>query len=168
MENSIIEAAKIHRLTAENASFGTKNGFLTMTSEDKTYDRVFLHRAFPFDKLWEFISVLDIDSNELGMILSTADFSGAQEELLKTELQRKYYSPMIRKIISVKDQFGFSYWKVMTDEGETSFTMQDTFRNIVHVSDTKKIFMDVDGNRFIIEDIHALDRKSLRKIELYL
>ena len=57
-------------------------------------------------------------------------------------------------------------WKV--DEGEITFTMQDTFRNIIHVSEEKKIFNDVDGNRFVIENVHALDRKSFRKIELYL
>ena len=168
MENSIMEAAKINRLTKNNATFGMKNGFLTMTSGEKEYDRVFLHRAFPFDKLWEYISVLDIDGNELGLVLSLSDFAPEQEELLHKELERKYYSPVIRQILSVKDQFGFSYWRVLTDEGEMSFTMQDTFRNIIHVSDSKKIFSDVDGNRFVIEDVHTLDRKSFRKIELYL
>lgn len=168
MNHSIIEAAKINRLTSQNTAFGNKNGFLTMTINDVTYDRVFLHRAFPFDKLWEYISVLDIDGNELGLILSVSDFSLEQEALLREELTRKYYSPVIRRIISVKDQFGFSYWKVATDEGEITFTMQDTFRNIIHVSEEKKIFNDVDGNRFVIENVHALDRKSFRKIELYL
>ena len=118
MENSIIEAAKINRLSSENAIFEMKNGFLTMTSENLDHVRVFLHRAFPFDLLWQYISVLDIDQNELGLIYSVEDFSNEQANLLKTELSRKYYSPAIRKIISIKDQFGFSYWKVLTDEGE--------------------------------------------------
>ena len=34
MENTIIEAAKINRLSSENAVFEIKNGFLTMTSKD--------------------------------------------------------------------------------------------------------------------------------------
>ena len=168
MENTIIEAAKINKITPGTAVFGSKNGFLTLTHNDKVYDRVFLHRAFPFDKLWEYISVLDIDSNEIGLIVSVSDFSEEQQELLTSELKRKYYSPIIRKILSVKDQFGFSYWKVITDDGEIAFTMQDTFRNIIHVSDTKIILSDVDGNRFVIEDTTALDRKSYRKIELYM
>lgn len=168
MENTIIEAAKINRLSSENAVFEIKNGFLTMTSKDLDHVRVFLHRAFPFDLLWQYISVLDVDQNELGVIYSVDDFSTEQADLLKTELSRKYYSPVIRKILSIKDQFGFSYWKVLTDEGELSFTMQDTFRNIIHVNDSKKIFLDVDGNRFVIEDVHSLDRKSFRKIELYM
>ena len=168
MNHSVIEAAKINQLTPYNSTFGTKNGFLTLSMDGINYDRVFLHRAFPFDKLWEYISVLDIDGNELGVILSVDHFNGSQAILLRDELNRKYYCPVIRKIISVKDQFGFSYWKVMTDEGEMAFTMQDTFRNIIHVNESKKIFNDVDGNRFVIEDVHTLDRKSFRKIELYL
>ena len=56
-----------NRLSSENAVFEIKNGFLTMTSKDLDHARVFLHRAFPFDLLWQYISVLDIDQNELGV-----------------------------------------------------------------------------------------------------
>ena len=88
MENTIIEAAKINRLSSENAVFEIKNGFLTMTSKDLDHARVFLHRAFPFDLLWQYISVLDIDQNELGVIYSVDDFSTEQTNLLKAEFRQ--------------------------------------------------------------------------------
>jgi len=46
--------------------------------------------------------------------------------------------------------------------------MQDTFRNIVRTGEDGAILLDVDGNRFVIKSIAALDRKSYRRIELYL
>jgi hypothetical protein len=46
--------------------------------------------------------------------------------------------------------------------------MHDTYRNIARVGDGMLIISDVDGNRYRIDDVAALDRKSFKKIELYL
>jgi hypothetical protein len=75
----------------------------------------------------------------------------------------------VASIDSLKERYGFSYWKVtLTDGRSLSFTMQDTFRNIVKRGEDSLILLDVDGNRFVIESVAALDRKSYRRIELYL
>lgn len=166
-------AATIYKLDKDNSSFSLKNGFLTMTvtkdGETKEYDRVFLHRAFPFELLWKYISVLDSDSAEIGVISHIEDYDADTTALLKTELERKYYQPNIKTILSLKERYGFSYWTVITTEDrEVNFTMQDTFRNIIRVGADKAVLLDVDGNRFVIESIAALDRKSYKKIELYL
>ena len=130
--------------------------------------RVYLCRQFPFDYLWEYISVLDEDQTEVGIIRSLELFEGEARELLKTELMRRYYAPVIKRIISVKERYGFSYWKVETEEGSVSFTLHDTFRSIIRAGEHRLIFLDVNGNRFELPDTEALDRKSYKKIELYL
>lgn len=166
-------AAAIKKLDAENAVLSLKNGFISLSlteeNETKEFDRVFLHRAFPFELLWEYISVLDKDSNEIGIIYKLTDFEDETAELLKTELLRKYYEPKIKTVVSLKERYGFSYWNVITTDGRNvDFTMQDTFRNIVRVGTDRAVLLDVDGNRFVIESILNLDRKSYKKIELYL
>lgn len=166
-------AAAIIRLTAENTDFETKNGFLAanviLNGERTEYERVFLHRAFPFQLKWEYISVLDAESNEIGVIFELKDFGEETQKLLKNELERKYYEPHIKSVQSLKERYGFSYWNVETSDGRNvSFTMQDTFRNIIRIGEDKAILLDVDGNRFVIESISSLDRKSYRKIEIYL
>ena len=166
-------AADIIKLSKENVSFSTKNGFISakvnLNGETSEYDRVFLHRAFPFQLKWEFISVLDPDQNEIGIIFNLTDFEESQQLLLKTELERKYYEPQIKSVLSLKERYGFSYWTVTTtDREKVEFTMQDTFRNIIRIGEDKAILLDVDGNRFVIESILALDSKSRRKIEIYL
>ena len=167
------DAAKISRLDGNNASFEMKNGFLslavTVDSDKKSYDRVFLHRAFPHELLWEYISVTDEDSREIGIIYNIEDFADEDKSLIVTEIERKYYSPVIRTIDSLKERYGFSYWKVTGEDGRAfSFTMKDTFRNIIHTGEDSIILVDVDGNRYSIKSISELDRKSYRKIELYL
>ncbi len=167
-------STEVKRIDAGNAFFCMKNGFLSMTKkedngEEKVYDRVFLHRNFPFELLWEYVSVLDSDQMEIGIIYKIQEFEGEAKELLVTELERKYYEPKIKSIVSLKERYGFSYWEVVCEDGRTvKFTMQDTFRNIIRVGDDRAILLDVDGNRFVIESIINLDRKSHKKIELYM
>ncbi len=137
-----------------------------------TAERIFLSRAFPFDMPFEYISVLDSDKKEIGFIRSLDDFDEAERALLINELETKYYTPTIKRILSVKERYGFSYWKCECEFGEKSFTLRDTFRSIIrtHTSDGKlRVFiLDVDGNRYEIPDAEALDRSSYKKIELYL
>lgn len=175
-QNSLRSVADLVYATADTARFGEKNGFLTLSirqtgengPEEKQYDRVFLHRAFPFDAPWEFISVCDGDGKELALIEKLDDLSEEQRVLIRKELDRKYYYPVIKRILSVNERYGFSYWKVETDSGERSFTLQDTYRSI-HKIDLHHIFItDVDGNRYDIPDVEALDNHSYRKIELFL
>ena len=154
-------------LTPENATFFLKNGFLYVRYEERE-ERAFLCREFPFEMLWEFISVLNEDQQEIGIVRNVDAFEGDARELLVNELNRRYYSPVIEAILQVKERYGFSYWKVRTKEGTVSFTLHDTFRSIVRADGNRLILMDVDGNRFEIPDAEALDRKSYKKIELYL
>lgn len=156
-------------ITPENAHFSMKGGFLYMQCpKDAEPVRVALHRNFPFTFLWEYISVLDTDNYELATIRNVDLFDGEEKEMLTRELERKYYSPSIQKICSIKERFGFSYWDVETASGKLTFTLQDTFKSIVRAGENKLFLFDVDGNRFVIEDADALDRKSRKRIEIYL
>ena len=166
-------AASIIRLDGKNTFFESNNGFLaakvTLDGGTREYGRVFLHRAFPFQLKWEYVSVLDDQSNEIGIILNIEDFGEEARKLLVTELERKYYEPQIKQVLSLKERYGFSYWNAETQDGRrVNFTMQDTFRNIIRIGEDKAVLLDVDGNRFVIESISSLDRKSHRKIEIYL
>ena len=49
-----------------------------------------------------------------------------------------------------------------------SFAIHDTFRSISKITESRVVLTDVDGNRYEIDDVLALDGKSYRKLELYL
>ena len=164
-------------LTPENAKFERKNDFLALTatlpkedgtSEEKTFERIFLHRAFPFDYPDSYISVLDGEQKEIGLISKVDVFGKETADLLEAELKRKYYSPVVLKINTIKERYGYSYWSVDTDEGELSFSLRDTYRSMIKVDGHRIIINDIDGNRYEIPDIETLDHKSFKKIELYL
>ena len=143
---SLSEQVKTVWLDAENASFFVKNGLLWMKHEEVEY-RVKLCRQFPFDLPLEYISVLDEHDAEIGIIRNVNIFSEQTEQILCEELRRRYYAPRITSIRSIKEKYGFSYWKATTEDGEISFVLQDTHRSILRVNDERVFFSDVDGNR---------------------
>ncbi|MFR1518004.1 MAG: DUF1854 domain-containing protein [Clostridia bacterium] len=160
--------------TPENAKFHDEGGFLSMTilpgenGEEKKYDRVFLHRMFPFEEPLRYLSVLDGEQKELGIIADLACFGEAEQKILLEELNRKYYVQKILTIDRLKDRYGFTYWDVTTPEGKVSFTLQDTQRNIIKMDEDRILILDVDGNRYEIPSISKLERSGYKKIELYL
>ena len=172
-EQKLEKKTEILHLIPSNAVFKRHNSLLslTLTREDGLLHeekRVILKRAFPFDMPWEYVAVLDANEREIGMIASLSLFDTDTESLLREELARIYYTPKIRRILSMKERYGFSYWQVETDDGEVTFTVQDTFRNLLRIGEDRLAIFDVDGNRFEIESLASLDRKSYKKIELYL
>lgn len=186
MNDNFLELAEITYLTAANTRFYlTKNGFPAMEAEipkfgddlednsDKTpvrqdLGRVYFHRCFPFESPDEYISVLNKDGREYGMILKLSELPEESQTIIRNELNRKYLCPIIERILSVKEKLDYSFWEVTTDKGKMSFSMHDTYRNIAKVGNGTLILTDVDGNRFRINDVSKLDRKSFKKIELYL
>lgn len=175
--NTLQNIVAITYITKENAKFEKETDFIKLTlttlrengaQETQEYSRIFLHRAFPFDHPYAYISVLDKEQKEIGMISDIEAFDPDTTAMLRAELERKYYTPVIRKILSLKDKFGYSYWKVETDEGELSFTLRDTFHSLLKVQGTRIFVNDIDGNRYEIPDVEKLDRKSYKKIELFL
>ena len=166
-ERTLKDLSVTNWLTPQTASFFLKNGFLYVKQGEKE-ERAFLYRQFPFELEWEFLSVMDGEKQEIGILRDLHAFDEDTRALLTKELERRYYTPVIQKILSMKERYGFSYWKVQTKDGEVSFTLQDTFRSMIHTGENRLLLLDVCGNRFEIPDVTALDRKSYKKIELYL
>lgn len=105
---------------------------------------------------------------EIGLIKDIKDFGEQEQNYLRAELARKYFSPVLLTIKDVKERHGFSYWETTTSAGAVSFTVQDTYRSIFRVSDDRIIITDIDGNRYEVPSLENFDKKSYKKIELYL
>lgn len=130
--------------------------------------RVWFHRCFPFETPDEYISVLNRDGREYAMIRDVNEFPEEAQKIIRGELERKYFCPVIKSVSSLKEKLGYSYWKVETDRGPMEFSCSDTYRSIARVGGGMLIITDVDGNRYRIDDYALLDRRSYKRIELYL
>lgn len=162
----LAEYVEIRYLSPESAVFErTAGGFVSLTLDGERYPRVFLYRSFPFTRSDEYISVRDKEGKELGLIRRISDFPAPVQALLGEELERRYFTPTITKIRSVKEEFGYAYWDVETDSGPRRFTVKDAHQNLLFLGPEHLLIIDVDGNRFEIPDCTALDGASRRFID---
>ena len=164
-------------LTPQNAVFKRSDGgliSLDLKETDEFFERIVIFRCFPITNPDEFLSVREPDSKkmgrgkEIGMIRYMKDFPQEQQQLFLEELDRRYFSPEITKITSVKDKFGYMYWEAETDAGSMTFIMNNPFSNIRLLEDGRIFMHDIDGNSFHIKDPNKLDSNSFKKIEIYI
>ena len=163
-------------LTPENAEFYRSAGGLVSLrlNGEEEFERVVLFRCYPVTNSEEFISVREPNSKkmgrgkEIGMIRRIADFPGGTRALFLEELERRYFTPEIHKITSVKDKFGYTYWDAETSAGNMSFILNNPFSNIRLLEDGRILINDLDGNSFQISDPKKLDAFSFKKIEVYI
>ena len=128
--------------------------------------RVDVYRSFPLTDARSWISVRDAEGKELGLIEDLDAFPRAQAELVEAELQRRYFSPVIVRVVSLKEEFGYSYWEVRTDAGSRRFTVQNGKGNVQLVGERRMLIIDVDGNRFDLPDYTELDAAHQRVLEV--
>ena len=182
-ENLFENERKSIPLTPENANFKRSEGGLISLNlkntgengeiKEEFFERIVIFRCFPITNPDEFLSVREPDSKkmgrgkEIGMIRYMKDFPEEQQKLFTEELDRRYFSPEIIKIHSVKDKFGYTYWDAETDAGNMTFILNNPFSNIRLLEDGRIFIHDIDGNSFQIKEPSKLDANSFKKIEIY-
>ncbi len=166
-------------LTPENARFTkSKGGMISLELDGpeghEVFERVIVLRSFPVTAPDEFLSVREPDTRkkgrgaELGMIRRLSDFDEDTRALINDEMDLRYFTPEVKKITSVKDKFGYSYWEAETTAGKVSFVLNNPFSQIRVLEDMRIYISDMDGNSFVIPDPAKLDRASYRRIEIYI
>jgi hypothetical protein len=150
----------------------TPGGFTGLKYRDKVYPRVTLRRALPLERPMEYISVADAENKEIGIIRSIDGLSSEQMTVVIDELDKRYYCPQVRAVKSVKDKLGYIYMELcLTAPGgeyERHCAVKDVNKNIRMLGDDRLLIFDVDGNRFIIPSLAALDKKSVKRLEPFL
>lgn len=167
-------------LTPENAVFKRSAGDLVSleivneNGEKEFFERVIVIRSFPITDPDAFISIRTPDTKEgekgyeIGLIEDLKAFSKETVDLLSSELQRRYFTPEITKILAVKEKLGHIYWDVDTDSGKFSFVVRGAGSNIRTLEDGRVLMFDIEGSCFKISDPTKLDKASFKKIEIYL
>lgn len=165
--DALSDYVEIKYLSPAEATFqATPGGFVRLSlATGEEYPRINVHRAFPLTLKDRYISVRDMEGNEIGMIENLHDFPQEVVQLIEGELERRYFTPVIKRIESIKEEFGYAYWSVDTDVGQRRFTVRDMHANVIPLSAERVFVVDVDGNRYDIPDYTALDPKSRKLLE---
>lgn len=171
MEQEVEEMTSLRYLNRENAKFSrTEGGFVRLEYEGQTWERVQVIRLFPFTEPECFISIRTVEerSKEIGVIASLQDVDKDTRKMLNEQLNLHYFTPLIEKIMDIKDEYGYAYFHVLTDRGECRFTINMGGNAVVRLTDSRLLITDLDENRFEIRDVFALTPKEQRKLDLFL
>lgn len=137
---------------------------LNLTIGDRSYIQVEARRAFPLTRKNEYVTFFDMDENEIGMIRDVRAMPIEARQLLETELEQRYFTARIRRVISCKEEFGIFKLDVDTDKGRREFHLRNLRDNVLRLPRNRTILTDVHGNRFEIRDVSRLDSRSLSNI----
>ncbi len=137
---------------------------LNLTLGDRSYIQVEARRAFPLTRKNEYVTFFDMDENEIGMIRDVRVLPIEVRQLLEAELEQRYFTARIRRVISCKEEFGIFKLDVDTDKGRREFHLRNLRDNVLRLPRNRTILTDVHGNRFEIRDVSRLDARSLSNI----
>jgi hypothetical protein len=124
-------------------------------------------RAFPITDPDRWVVICDTEGRELQCIEELATLPAAVRATLEAELERREFTPKIKRVIQVSSFLEPAEWHVDTDRGPTRFVLKsgDDVRRLGRYS---ALLMDSHGIRYLVPDIRVLDPYSRRAVERYL
>lgn len=126
-------------------------------NEEHTIER--LARAFPRTNPDQYVSLMDTEGHELGIIENPNQLDDASREIVETELKAIYFIPLIHTIRSVTVKGTGSIWEVDTDDGPRTFRIMG--RDSLDGASAPGIEIhDENGKRYKIDNYWELDADS--------
>ncbi|CAN5378565.1 hypothetical protein BH11ARM1_BH11ARM1_11680 [soil metagenome] len=119
-----------------------------------------LKRIFPLSKAKEFICILDGAGKEVGILRNLENIDPQSSEVVAAELDRRYFTPIITAIDVLKQEAGMWHFTVQTQRGESEFYVRNWRDNAYEISPNRWQIYSVDGGRFDIPNLEALDDQS--------
>ena len=133
--------------------------------DDRSYLKVKVVRAAPLSNPDRYISFLDGKDEEICMVEDLDVLDEEARTIIKEELDRRYLTSRIEKIDSVRNEFGTSYWHVVTNRGRAGIRSPECRGERSMARRPPALAHRRGWNRFEVPDLNALDKKSSAYIE---
>ena len=132
---------------------------------DRCIPNARVRRAFPLSSPVDYLSLQGADGKEIAMLRSLDEVAPEYRGLIDEELDRRYFTPRIESIESLRAEAGMWRFNVSTQRGQAEFYVRNWRDSAVEIARGRWQIMSVDGGRFEILDLEALDPDSLRLLD---
>ncbi|RYG24551.1 DUF1854 domain-containing protein [bacterium] len=132
---------------------------------DRCIPNARVRRAFPLSSPVDYLSLQGADGKEIAMLRSLEEVELDSRRLIDEELDRRYFTPRIERIENLKSEAGMWRFNVDTQRGPAEFFVRNWRDSAVEIARGRWQIMSVDGGRFEIMDLDALDPHSLRLLD---
>jgi hypothetical protein len=130
------------------------------------FDDVRPVRLFPLSRPDDWISLVDSTGREIVCIDDTSKLSEKNRQILLSELEKREFVPILKRVLWVSGNSEPCEWKVETDRGLTSFVLKDE-NDVRRLGENGVLVVDSFGIRYFIPNRYELDSHSQRIIEWY-
>ena len=138
-----------------------ENNLVTLTLADGTvFEPLEPRRLFPVNRADEYITLLDSENKEVGIIRAITDLDKDSRQVVRNSLDDFYLVPHITRIVSISEKYGTLHWCVDTDRGIKEFDIRNRNTDIRVYDDGRVRVRDSDDNRYVVEDFRNLDAHS--------
>jgi hypothetical protein len=131
---------------------------------DEVNEGAFAVRALPARLPDQFLSIRYADADgqehEVGLVRDLAEWPASARLLLEQAVARRYFVRQIKGIESIDLKYGLLTFRVQTDRGPTEFLMRTSHSQALDYGQSGKLLIDVDDNRYLVEDLEALPRRE--------
>ena len=121
--------------------------------------------VFPLSDPRRFYAVQGGDDKEVGILKSLDRMDEDSKKAIAVELDRRYFTPCIEEIIGLKQDGGMWLFNVRTQRGPIQFFVRNWRDNSYEIQPGRWQIQSVDGQRYEIMNVDALDARSQRLLE---
>ena len=132
------------------------------------YPRIVVRRIRPLRDPDHWISFWADEDTEVGILKDPSSLDEESRRILREELDKRYFTPIITRIYKVKERFGVHDWDVETTRGRIRFSVRGLHQNVKQVPPARLLITDVQNNRYDIPDVTRLDPRSRELIQRHL
>lgn len=136
----------------------SSRGSLVVKVGDQEHQGVEVRRAFPLEAADRYIGFFLADGAELGLLENPERLDLQSQQVLREELDKIYFRPIITQVHDIGEEFGVVYIEVETSRGPRRLEIRGIRTSIRPLSGYRALVEDVDGNRYELRDWHLLPR----------
>ena len=167
MSQDIAKSASVSpdALVLERTPFGK---LVLTNAQGERFEGVVPVRAFPIQAPEEGVSVVDADGHEVAWIADLGALPPGEQELLREELTRREFMPVLQRIESVSSFSTPCTWTVQTDRGRCEFVLRGD-EDIRRIGTAHGLLIsDAHGIHYLVPDQFALDAHSKKILDRFL
>ncbi|HUT33795.1 MAG TPA: DUF1854 domain-containing protein [Planctomycetota bacterium] len=162
-------SSELRFLDPASAQFRQQGARLQFREKDaEDWRDVTLVRLFPLTESERWVSLVEMNGKEVGILKDATRLAHDALLLVRDELRRRYLVPRITRILACRPRADLVEWTVETDRGQQKFLTRDLREQIKEHLPTRLSIVDVEGNRYDIPALDALDPESRRRLDAQL
>ena len=129
-------------------------------NNDRSWRDVRIARAFPFSEPDRYVGLRDGADKDIGLLEDPNRLDAESRAVIEEELARRYFTPLVQRVVSVVEEMGTVTWELETDRGARRLVVRDLRDSTFPLGPNRLMMTDVDGNRYEFPDVASLGAKA--------